>query len=52
MKFMKEVVALKNKCLEFLTEVADTGNECAYTDRIVEEIIEKSNVLKNKYEQL
>lgn len=49
---MKEIVKKINKyCNEYLGFVENVGNECAYTDRIVECIIEKAKELKNKYDE-
>ena len=50
MNFKNEVLNLKNKCEEFLNTVKKIGNECAYTDRILEEVLATSDKLKEKYE--
>ena len=49
---MKEIVKeIKNYCNEYLGFVESVGNECAYTDSIVECIIKKANELKEKYDE-
>ena len=49
---MKEIVKEINKyCNEYLGFVENVGNECAYTDSIVECIIKKANELKEKYDE-
>lgn len=49
---MKEIVKEINKyCNEYLNFVENVGNECAYTDSIVECIIKKAKELKNKYDE-
>ena len=49
---MKEIVKKINElCKEYLGFVESAGNECAYTDRVVEEIISKANELKTKYDE-
>lgn len=49
---MKEIVKEINKlCKEYLGFVESVGNECAHTDGIVECIINKSNELKEKYDE-
>jgi hypothetical protein len=49
---MKEIVKEINKyCNEYLGFVENVGNECAYTDSIVECIIKKAKELKNKYDE-
>ena len=49
---MREIVNEINElCKEYLGFVESAGNECAYTDRMVEEIISKANELKTKYDE-
>ena len=49
---MKEIVKeISELCKEYLGFVESTGNECAYTDRMVEEIINKAKELKIKYDE-
>ena len=38
-------------CKEYLDFVEGFGNECAYTDRIVEEIMDESDRLKKAYDK-
>lgn len=48
---MKEIVKEINElCKEYIGFVESAGNECAYTDGIVESIIKKANELKEKYD--
>lgn len=49
---MKEIVKeIKKYCDEYLGYVERIGNECAYTDSIVECIIKKGKELKIKYDE-
>jgi proline dehydrogenase len=49
---MKEIVKEINElCKEYLGFVESAGNECAYTDSIIEKIISKANELKTKYDE-
>ena len=49
---MKEIIKEINKyCNEYLGFVESVGNECAYTDSIVECIIKKAKELKEKYDE-
>ena len=50
--FKKEVKEINKLCEEFLNEVEALGNECAYTDRIVEEILEVAKKLQTKYDKI
>ena len=45
------VMAIQLLCEEYLRYVSDYGNECAYTDRIVEKIIERASDLKVRYDE-
>lgn len=48
---MKEIVKEINElCKEYLGFVESTGNECAYTDSVIECIIKKANELKKEYD--
>ncbi len=38
-------------CDEYLRFVTEIGNECAYTDSVIECIINKANELKTKYDE-
>ena len=49
---MKEIIQeIYEHCDEYLRFLTDFGNECAYTDRVVECIINKANELKTKYDE-
>ena len=49
---MNEIVKELHKCCsEYINFVETYGNECAYTDRIVEKIIGKAEELKIKYDE-
>lgn len=49
---MQEIVKEINElCKEYIGFVENAGNECAYTDSIVECIIKKANELKEKYDE-
>jgi proline dehydrogenase len=49
---MKEIVKEINKyCNEYLGFVESVGNECAYTDSVIECIIKKAKELKEKYDE-
>lgn len=51
-RVMKEIVKeIYEHCDEYLRFVTEIGNECAYTDRIVECIINKAKELKTKYDE-
>ena len=48
--YMKEIVKeLQEYCVEYINFTESFGNECAYTDSLVEKIINKAEDLKNKY---
>lgn len=49
---MTEIVKEINElCKEYVGFVESAGNECAYTDSIVEKIIERASELKEKYDE-
>ena len=49
---MREIIKeIYEHCDEYLRFVTEIGNECAYTDRVVECIINKVNELKIKYDE-
>lgn len=51
-RIMREIVKeIYEDCDEYLRFVTEIGNECAYTDRVVERIIKKANELKEKYDE-
>lgn len=45
------VMAIQLLCEEYHCYLKDFGNECAYTDRVVEQIIEKASELKIRYDE-
>lgn len=45
---VKEIYECCDEYLRFVTEI---GNECAYTDSLIECIIKKANELKTKYDE-
>lgn len=45
-----QVNKIKKLCERYLTSVDSIGNECAWTDRMVEDIISSSEHLKHDYE--
>lgn len=47
-KIRKLVFEIKNECLTFLDYI-EKLNECAYSDRIIEGIINKSKVLEKTH---
>ena len=49
--YEKSIKTLRDKCDVFLKEVKAIGNECAYTDRLLEEILEYADTIKNTYEE-
>lgn len=49
--FKKNVEKLVKKCEKFLSQVESLGNECAWTDRVIEQIIEEAEKIKKKYEE-
>ena len=50
-KVKKLVKQVLKDCEAFLEEVGILGNQCAYTDRMIEQIIEDSTELKKTYEK-
>ena len=51
-RVMREIVKeIYEHCDEYLRFVTEIGNECAYTDSIIEKIICKANELKTKYDE-
>ena len=44
------VEKVKTDCEHYLAAVEELGNECAFTDRMVETIISDAEKLKNDYE--
>lgn len=49
--YNKHIKILRDKCDVFLKEVEAIGNECAYTDRLLEDILEYADKVKQVYEQ-
>lgn len=50
-KILELIRTLRAKAEGFVDEVEALGNQCAYTDRIVEEIIQVGEELKEAYSQ-
>jgi hypothetical protein len=48
----KSVKKIYKMCKDYLDFVEGVGNECAYTDSIVREIINESDNLKKAYDKL
>lgn len=51
MDYKPNVTQLNQKVKEFLQCVKNIGNECAYTDRLLEEILSSADSLKRAYNQ-
>ena len=51
MQIIEIVQQIQILCEEYFNYVKSNGNECAYTDSIVEKIIERANELKEKYDE-
>ena len=47
--YKNKVKELRNKCDEFLQQVNGLGNECAWTDRKLEAILDCAEELKEEY---
>lgn len=51
-KNMKRLVRnVQHACEDWFKAVTITGNQCAWTDRYLEDIIEKAQILKEKYKK-
>lgn len=48
---LNEVKKINRETKEFLNYLETYGNECAYTDRMIENIIQYSHELEKKYHQ-
>ena len=49
---MYEIIEkIAEMCYEYMDYIDEIGNECAYTDRIVEAIYEEAEVLHKKYDE-
>lgn len=48
---VSEVKKIKSASQEFLNYMETYGNECAYTDRMVEDIIKYAKILEDKYKK-
>ena len=48
--YKNKIKKLRNKCDEFLQQVNSIGNECAWTDRKLEDILEFASKIKKDYE--
>ena len=49
--YEKSIKTLRDKCDVFIKEVKVIGNECAYTDSLLEEILKIADTIKQTYEQ-
>lgn len=49
--YKNKIKELRNKCDEFLWQVNSIGNECAWTDRKLEAILELADKIKADYEE-
>lgn len=47
--YKNKIKELRNKCDEFLQQVNSLGNECAWTDRKLEDILDCAEKLKEEY---
>ena len=47
--YKNKIKELRNKCDEFLQQVDGLGNECAWTDRKLEAILELADKIKKDY---
>lgn len=47
--YKNKIKELRNKCDEFLQQVNSLGNECAWTDRKLEDILEFASKIKKDY---
>lgn len=49
--YKNKIKELRNKCDEFLQRVNDLGNECAWTDRKLEDILAFASKIERDYEE-
>ena len=49
--YKNKIKELRNKCDEFLQQVNGLGDECAWTDRKLDDILEFANEIKEDYEE-
>lgn len=47
----QQITILENKVKDWKTAVKNIGNQCAYTDRMVEEIIKAAKELEKAYNE-
>lgn len=47
--YKNKIKELRDKCDEFLQQVNSLGNECAWTDRKLEAILELADKIKKDY---
>ena len=45
------ILKIGNMCFDYIDYIDEIGNECAYTDRIVEAIYEEAEVLHKKHDE-
>lgn len=48
-QYKKKIEKLQVLCKDYLNCVNDYGNECAYTDRKLETILEFATIIKEQY---
>lgn len=49
--FIKEVSMIKNCSLDYIQYIKKYGNDCAYSDRIIENILKYADNLRELYNQ-
>lgn len=49
--YKNKIKELRNKCDEFLQQVNSIGNECAWTDRKLEDILDYASKIEKDYEE-
>ena len=50
-RYKNKIKELKDLCEDYLTCVSQYGNECAYTDRKLENILETATKIKEEYDK-
>lgn len=49
-QYKERVQALRDQCDDFLRNVRSIGNECAYTDRLLEAILATAQAIRKDYQ--